>query len=567
MAKAPNRQPPNAEAAHLLLGHPRFSPPPPPYHLFYLLTAVPFEMASVQSNAWMPTAGRYTAKVGKSLSRVIKTRKGEPLQKSKFPEPDFYSLRYNFIPPSVDSAKPGTIEVRKGKDVTSVTVERANSQTEEGAHIFAGAETVAKEVECVLIYDEELGLDSYVNLTYDRKITRAPKHPGSPLPSSRPSTSTSTSSSNAPLAQTVSKRRIQTAADQLEADLSGDEDAVGELDEDFAGVLPPEPPKKLQKEVVPPKKEKLSFTKKTKVLATPPIAVKKEEEEESEGEIKDSPPPSTKISTITSAKAVPKPKQGKSLAAAAAAIRANKAASPMTSASTSATSPQLSAPAPPNHPLPPRPVTTALAPESGRKPTKASPTKKARPSPPPKLAPARPAPKKEPPKKKEPAALAFPGAEGSSFSLDLPGPSHPSSTMPVLPGDDSENEDWDPVPQVAASPKKSPEPPVRQITMEEIIPTPPPHHDTPESTTHLDDTLTMEEEDEDEDEYDVIEIDENELQRELEAHLEGEDDEPEPEQPEPPQFSGPILSLNALAGQFVGDDDDSDDDTTSDESD
>lgn len=106
----------------------------------------------------MPTTGRYPAKVGKSLARVIKARKGEPLQKSKFPEPDFYSLRCtsyhatssgtraqvyadgvvshcatdNFIPPSVDSRKPGTIEVRKGQDTTSVTVERANSQVRSG---------------------------------------------------------------------------------------------------------------------------------------------------------------------------------------------------------------------------------------------------------------------------------------------------------------------------------------------------------------------------------------------------------------------------------------------------
>ncbi|KAI0775429.1 RNA polymerase II transcription elongation factor-domain-containing protein [Irpex lacteus] len=142
-------------------------------------------MASASSSPWMPTTGRYPAKVGKSLARVIKARKGEPLQKSKFPEPDFYSLRYNFIPPSVDSRKPGTIEVRKGQDTTSVTVERANSQTEEGGHIFVGAETTAKEVECVLIYDEVLQsftlekLDSYVNLTYDRKTAKAPRHTGS----------------------------------------------------------------------------------------------------------------------------------------------------------------------------------------------------------------------------------------------------------------------------------------------------------------------------------------------------------------------------------------------------
>lgn len=419
------------------------------------------------------------------------------------------------------------------------------------------------------------------------------------LPSSRPSTSTSTSSSNAPLAHSHTKKRPQTAAEQLEAELERsllgeDDDAAGDPDDDFADLLPPERQKKSTppKMDIPPMKneKKLSFKKLRPVPSTQKDA-RKEEEEESEGEIKRV----TEAPLITTAPPKAQAKlKGRSIAAAAAALRANVATS--SAASTSPTQ-ALPPPVPPTHPLPPKPIALSLAPtpESSRKPVKVSlskkrelpqdlPTqsavKKAKQSPPAKAALARPPPtkkellKKELPKKKEPVTLAFPGGEDVMLPLDtleLPGPSRPDPTALALPGDDSENEDWDPVPQIASTSRKpkSPEPPMRSIEMIEIIPEPTPH-EPPGVSAHL--TMEEVEEDDDEDEFEAVDIDENELQRELDAHF-GQDEEEEgdtyqTEQPEQPQFTGVPISLNTLAGQFGDvDDDDSDDDTTSDESD
>lgn len=40
----------------------------------------------------------------------------------------------NFIPESVDTAKPGTVEVKKGNEITNVIVERASSQVCRGLY-------------------------------------------------------------------------------------------------------------------------------------------------------------------------------------------------------------------------------------------------------------------------------------------------------------------------------------------------------------------------------------------------------------------------------------------------
>jgi len=77
----------------------------------------------------MPPLGRHTVNIGSSLGRALKARKGGPAPaKNKLPEKDFYSFRYNFKPESVDTTKPGTMELKKGKEATSVIVERANTQ-------------------------------------------------------------------------------------------------------------------------------------------------------------------------------------------------------------------------------------------------------------------------------------------------------------------------------------------------------------------------------------------------------------------------------------------------------
>lgn len=84
----------------------------------------------------------------------------------------------NFRPESVDSSKPGVVEVKQGKGATMLQVERASVQVRasfrctrltaltnllpgpqsDEVHTFRGKEEPAKDVECILIYDEETGV-------------------------------------------------------------------------------------------------------------------------------------------------------------------------------------------------------------------------------------------------------------------------------------------------------------------------------------------------------------------------------------------------------------------------
>jgi hypothetical protein len=193
------------------------------------------------NNSWMPANGRHSVNIGSSLGRALKARKGAPATKaSKIPDRDFYSFRYNFKPPSIDSTKPGNIDVKRGKDSTSVTVEHSSSQPGEG-HVFVGYEQLAKEMDCVLIYDEETGtfslekLDSYMILTYERKTASTLNRPSasaSPLPPPPP----------APPVSQAPFTDLDLEA-QLERDLLGlEEDAEGEPDDEFEEILPKAPP-------------------------------------------------------------------------------------------------------------------------------------------------------------------------------------------------------------------------------------------------------------------------------------------------------------------------------------
>ncbi|KAH9962383.1 hypothetical protein BC827DRAFT_218211 [Russula dissimulans] len=77
------------------------------------------------SPSWMPAPGRHNVNIGKSLAKALRARKGQPpTQKSKVPDRDFYALRYNHKPASIDPAKSGTLEVNPGREVTTVRVER-----------------------------------------------------------------------------------------------------------------------------------------------------------------------------------------------------------------------------------------------------------------------------------------------------------------------------------------------------------------------------------------------------------------------------------------------------------
>ena len=102
------------------------------------------------ANSWMPASGKHSVTIGKSLGRALKARKGvaSAAPKGGIPDKDFYSFRCapisflssrhllnttplfsdNFKPESIDSTKPGSIEIKTGRDSTTVTVERSSSQ-------------------------------------------------------------------------------------------------------------------------------------------------------------------------------------------------------------------------------------------------------------------------------------------------------------------------------------------------------------------------------------------------------------------------------------------------------
>ncbi|KAI0366353.1 hypothetical protein BV20DRAFT_971855 [Pilatotrama ljubarskyi] len=131
-------------------------------------------MTSTASNAWMPT-GRHEVNIGSSLMRALKARKGGSVKNSKAkPDREFYSFRYNFKPESVDPTKPGSIEVKKPKEEggpISVNVVRPSTQTDHG-HNYVGQEKAAREYDCVLIYDEELGVRCLCTLLlHDRWVS------------------------------------------------------------------------------------------------------------------------------------------------------------------------------------------------------------------------------------------------------------------------------------------------------------------------------------------------------------------------------------------------------------
>ncbi|KAF9246866.1 RNA polymerase II transcription elongation factor-domain-containing protein [Melanogaster broomeanus] len=187
-------------------------------------------MASADTQ-WMPVAGRHRVDIGTSLGRALKARKGiaPPKRASNLPDRDFYSFRYNFKPESIDPDKPGSIEVKRGKESTSVTVERPSTQTGE-SHLFKGTEQPVKEYDCVLIYDEELGtftlekLDSFMSFSFDRKV--------------QTSASSLLRDTASPLAPPPQPDRANIELEEeLERDLVGLEDADGDPEDDFEEVL------------------------------------------------------------------------------------------------------------------------------------------------------------------------------------------------------------------------------------------------------------------------------------------------------------------------------------------
>ncbi|KAG1739850.1 RNA polymerase II transcription elongation factor-domain-containing protein [Suillus paluster] len=179
---------------------------------------------------WMPTTGRHQVTMGTSLRRALRARKGVAQPKrSNIPDKDFYSFRYNFKPESIEPSRSGTVEVKRGKDSTSVILERPSTQAGEN-HLFKGSEQPVKEYDCVLIYDEELGtftlekVECFMGFTYDKKV----------------SSSSSSFARKSPSAISPPSGQLKDTNDlekELERDLLGLSDADGEAVDDFDEIL------------------------------------------------------------------------------------------------------------------------------------------------------------------------------------------------------------------------------------------------------------------------------------------------------------------------------------------
>ncbi|KAL4241367.1 EAF family protein [Abortiporus biennis] len=505
------------------------------------------------SNSSMPTEGRLPVDIGSSLSRALKARRG-PVPKARV-EREFYTFRYNMIPQSVDTTKPGTVEVQKGKDSTSVTVERASVQPGDGGYSFNGPEIPHNQWDCVLIFDQETGrlllekVDTYVNLRYDRRVTHTPRLPGSPLPS-RQSVSSHPTPEAVPL---QSKGPSTSAVDDLEAELNeellGMDDAEGEPDDEFLNPTPVEvPPPPPAEAPTNDKKGKgkardavSSQAKKNRLPAKGPLSsALVEDDDESEREVA--------LSRLVAPKA-PSPKKSKpNLRATGSSAKTKESAATTTTTKTNGVKRHA------------EPETETL-----ELPKPAARSKRARPSPPPSS-------KVE----EDTFSLALPTGSGPGLSLpgehlSLPGslsrPTAATSSIPAPPPPDSDEEDWDAV-DVTATPAPAPSLALPShslsLVMEEIDPA----LETPKESQPLHDP------EEEQDGVPEEEIDMDAFMDEMNEHQWGDANEEEDflqaavaESPtDSPVADRQPMSLSQMAGGGLGWDDD-DSSTSEDDSD
>ncbi|EPQ59666.1 hypothetical protein GLOTRDRAFT_136482 [Gloeophyllum trabeum ATCC 11539] len=226
-------------------------PPPPSQHS----TGISGNM----DVSWLPPQGQAEVKVGPSLGRWLRAKRGESNPPRKTPGRNFHLMRYNFKPASVDPMAPGTIETKKGNKGASVSVERASTQAGDN-HLFQGSEEPAQEWDCVLIYDEDQNswtlekLDTNITLQYERRLTGSAGRSNASPAASTPSQA---STSKEPV-------QISSLDEEIERELLGtDVDADGEVEDDIEKVI----------------------SAAVEASASKPPPRKEEEEEEEEGEI------------------------------------------------------------------------------------------------------------------------------------------------------------------------------------------------------------------------------------------------------------------------------------------
>ncbi|CAK5275823.1 unnamed protein product [Mycena citricolor] len=193
------------------------------------------------SNPWTPK-GQQEVQIGSSLNRALKVRMGEtpPAKRSGPPQQDFYSVRYNFKPVSLDTSQPGTVTiVDDGRGGDAMVHWEQPSRNAAESIKFEGRQTASKDFECLLIYDEETGSYKLEKLESTMFLTRTSGGANPSGPSTKP-----------PVERSL-----------------GDIDAEGESDEELPQYLPP-PPQREEEE------EDDDVMEAVPVLPPPPPAVK-----------------------------------------------------------------------------------------------------------------------------------------------------------------------------------------------------------------------------------------------------------------------------------------------------
>lgn len=85
------------------------------------------------------------------------------------PDDEYVAMRYTFQPSTLDHTAPSSLSVSKGGEVIL-----SRPSKDHGAHVFKGIEVPAKEVDCLLIYDDGSGtyrleqMGSVVRLEHQR---------------------------------------------------------------------------------------------------------------------------------------------------------------------------------------------------------------------------------------------------------------------------------------------------------------------------------------------------------------------------------------------------------------
>ncbi|PPR03328.1 hypothetical protein CVT24_012604 [Panaeolus cyanescens] len=148
--------------------------------------------SSSSAASWYPPPQRVQVKVGKVLNKVIKARKlkGEPApptnKRTNLPEFHYHSFLFKHKPISIDQTRPATLEVKKSADNVSMARAEFPSINPEDAYSMTGEETPAKEVDCLLIYDEVTNtwtlekLDSFIRFQRVNKVAASSPNPASP---------------------------------------------------------------------------------------------------------------------------------------------------------------------------------------------------------------------------------------------------------------------------------------------------------------------------------------------------------------------------------------------------